>query len=165
MKKQLLTTLTVAFTVLFVFSGSVFAGSACGGDKAAKSASACTKSSGVDATKTAVTTDGNTVVLAVSKMTCGSCVKHVTKTLTAIDGVQNVDVSLEKGTATVTCDKAKKVDESMLVAAMVKAGYPTKLANATTATTADAKSGKMGCDPAACADKKACDPAACAGKK
>ncbi|MEZ5360638.1 MAG: heavy-metal-associated domain-containing protein [Candidatus Zixiibacteriota bacterium] len=161
MKKQLLTAMTVVLTVLFVFSGSVFAGSCSGG--ATKSASACTGTkASVDAMKTAATTtDGSTVVLTVSKMTCGSCVKHVTQTLTAIDGVQKVDVSLEKGTATVAYDKTKKVDESMLVAALVKAGYPTKLANA---TTADAKTDKAGCDPAACADKKGCDPAACAAK-
>ncbi len=166
MKKQLLTTLTVVMTVLFVFSGSVFAGTC--GDGCTKACCA-TKASAkcVDASKASAAVEGTKVILAVSKMTCGSCVKHVTKTLTAIDGVKDVDVSLTEGTATVVYDETKKVGESMLVAAMVKAGYPTKLANANIkATTADAKTaGKKSCNPAACGSKKSCDPKACGGKK
>ena len=165
MKKQILMIATVALTAMFIIGGVAFAGEGC----SVSSAKACTGAKTIDAKLTSATTaaEGTTVILAVDKMTCGSCVKHVTQTLTGIDGVQKVDVSLEKGTATVTYDKNKKVDESMLVAAVVKAGYPTTLAPATTAA---AKSGDMkncdpsNCDPAACGMTGA-KATACTGKK
>ncbi|MCK5127836.1 MAG: heavy-metal-associated domain-containing protein [candidate division Zixibacteria bacterium] len=128
-----------------ILGGTAFAN--CAGDAPCGS-----KAKTTQATKASATVESNQIVLAVSKMTCGGCATHVTKTLTAIDGVKNVDIDLKEGTATVTCDEKKKADPSQLVAAVVKAGYPTKLANATADVKADGKS---------CSKTKACDPAAC----
>jgi copper chaperone CopZ len=97
--------------------------------------------------------ESKTIMLNVSNMTCGGCVSHVTKSLGAVDGVSDVTVSLDKGTAEVVYD-AHKVQPAMLTAAVVKAGYPAKLTDAdmADAKTANVKSGK--CDPAACAGNK-----------
>lgn len=42
-----------------------------------------------------------TVELSVQGMTCGSCVKHVTKALQSVAGVSRVEVDLANGRATV----------------------------------------------------------------
>jgi copper chaperone len=47
-----------------------------------------------------------TTVVKVNGMTCMGCVASVKKVLTAIDGVQQVDVSLEKAQATIVYDAA-----------------------------------------------------------
>jgi len=115
-----------------------------------------------DATMASASDKSETTMLSVSNMTCGGCVSHVTKSLAAVDGVSDVTVSLDKGTAEVAYD-ADKVKPKMLTAAVVKAGYPAKLADAdmTGGKTADAKSGT--CDPAACAGKKSASKSACLG--
>jgi copper chaperone len=43
----------------------------------------------------------------ITGMTCNGCVASVKKVLTAIDGVQNVDVSLEQAQATIGYDAAR----------------------------------------------------------
>jgi copper chaperone len=48
-----------------------------------------------------------TVELKVEGMTCGSCVNSVTRTLSALPGVQKVDVSLAESRAKVTYDPGK----------------------------------------------------------
>ena len=48
-----------------------------------------------------------TVELKVEGMDCQGCVKSVTRMLTGVAGVQDVDVSLEDGRARVTYDPAK----------------------------------------------------------
>lgn len=48
-----------------------------------------------------------TTLLKIEGMTCGGCVKSVTRTLQGVAGVQGVDVSLENGSAKVTYDPAK----------------------------------------------------------
>ena len=48
-----------------------------------------------------------TTVVKISGMTCMGCVASVKKVLAAIDGVQNVDVSLEKAQATIGYDAAR----------------------------------------------------------
>jgi copper ion binding protein len=60
--------------------------------------------------------------LAVDKMTCQSCVDHVTKTLGAMDGVCAVDVNLKKASATVVFH-ADKVKAEAMIMAINKAGY------------------------------------------
>ncbi len=45
--------------------------------------------------------------LQISGMTCGGCVRSVTNVLKALPGVDQVDVSLEKASATVKYDPAK----------------------------------------------------------
>ena len=46
-----------------------------------------------------------TVTLGVSGMTCGGCVRSVTKVLNALNGVEKADVSLEKKLAVVDAQK------------------------------------------------------------
>ena len=54
-------------------------------------------------------------------MMCPHCTGRVQKTLEQIPGVTQVEVSLEKGTATVQC---ANVEQSTLVNAVTEQGYP-----------------------------------------
>ena len=54
-------------------------------------------------------------------MNCQHCVMAVTKALSAIDGIKNVQVDLK--TATASYDEAKPVDVKVVAAAIKKAGY------------------------------------------
>jgi copper chaperone len=63
-----------------------------------------------------------TVTLGISGMTCGGCVRSVTKVLSAMDGVAKADVSLEKKSAVVEYDPAKQ-DVGQLTRAIEEAGY------------------------------------------
>ena len=58
----------------------------------------------------------------IAGMTCGGCVNAVTRALRKVDGVAAVEVSLERGEATVRYD-ADRVSESALVNAVRAAGY------------------------------------------
>jgi copper chaperone len=44
------------------------------------------------------------VTLGISGMTCGGCVRSIGNVLTALDGVTNAEVSLDKANAVVTYD-------------------------------------------------------------
>lgn len=68
----------------------------------------------------------NETKLDVTGMTCGGCVRHVTKALTAVPGVTNAEVSLETHGAVVRHDGTTTVES--LVAAVAKAGYEAKAA-------------------------------------
>ena len=57
----------------------------------------------------------------ITGMSCQHCVMAVTKTLTGIDGVSNVKVSLEKGEA--SFNEAKPVDMSVIKERIRKAGF------------------------------------------
>ena len=57
----------------------------------------------------------------VKGMTCQHCVMAVTKALESIDGVTNVRVDLEAGTA--TYDETAPVDEEKIRGAIEDAGY------------------------------------------
>lgn len=57
--------------------------------------------------------------ITISGMMCQHCQNHVHEALSAVEGVTNVDVSLEKGLATVTGD----VDSQLLVDAVTQCGY------------------------------------------
>lgn len=59
----------------------------------------------------------------VSGMSCQHCVQSVTKALSAIDGVTDVNVSLEKGEA--TFNTTKPVDDKVIKDAIVKIGFTT----------------------------------------
>ena len=48
-----------------------------------------------------------TLELRIDGMHCDGCVKSVTRTLTAVPGVEKVDVSLAEGKANVSYDPAK----------------------------------------------------------
>nr|WP_267254848.1 heavy metal-associated domain-containing protein [Catenulispora pinisilvae] len=62
-----------------------------------------------------------TAVYTVTGMTCGHCVKSVTEEVSAIDGVQNVDVVLETGKVTVT--SVAPLTAGAIEAAVDEAGY------------------------------------------
>lgn len=66
-----------------------------------------------------------TVNLKVTGMTCGSCVKHVEKALSAVAGVQKVTVDLSAGTVAVTGDLSD--GPGSLVAALEADGYPSTI--------------------------------------
>lgn len=63
-----------------------------------------------------------TDTLTVTGMTCQMCVKHVTKALQGVDGVTEVVVSLDAGTATVTYNP-KLANHQAFQAAVAEAGY------------------------------------------
>jgi Cu2+-exporting ATPase len=60
----------------------------------------------------------------VEGMMCQHCVAHVTKALEGIDGVSNVQVSLDAGTA--TFDATDAVSDKQVVDAITEAGYTVK---------------------------------------
>ena len=63
-----------------------------------------------------------TITIRVKGMTCGGCVAAVGRVLHKLDGVEKVDVSLERGQASVEFDAAR-VGEEDLRAAIEDAGY------------------------------------------
>lgn len=94
-----------------------------------------------------------TVELEVQGMTCGSCVKHVTKALQSVPGVSLVEVDLASGRARVEGDLQAGVEP--LIAALANEDYPaavaTGIATAQPAKSAgcqgekNGQSGKGGC--------------------
>ncbi len=90
----------------------------------------------------------NTVELDVQGMTCGSCVKHVTKALQSVPGVSRVEVDLTNGRASIQGDLPSGVQP--LIDALASEDYPAQLAsNAAPAklpanATSDATKGNMG---------------------
>jgi copper chaperone len=58
----------------------------------------------------------------VQGMTCGGCVASVKRVLSALPGVQSVDVTLERGKASVAYDPAR-VSVDQMRAAVENAGY------------------------------------------
>ena len=58
----------------------------------------------------------------ISGMTCGGCVASVQRVLTALPGVEKVEVSLENARATVDYDPAK-ADVAAMKQAISKAGF------------------------------------------
>ena len=66
----------------------------------------------------------STTTFTVSGMTCGHCVSAVTEELSAIEGVQSVDIDLVAGgDSPVTLTSQAPVDASAIDAAVVEAGY------------------------------------------
>ena len=64
----------------------------------------------------------DSIVIKVGGMSCQGCVRNVTGVLTAIPGVDAVDVSLEAGEARVAYD-AQQVGAERLRAAIEDAGF------------------------------------------
>ena len=60
--------------------------------------------------------------LKVTGMSCGGCVSSVTKALKAVDGVDDVSVSLDAGEATICYDE-HLTSKPILRSAIVAAGY------------------------------------------
>ena len=63
-----------------------------------------------------------TVTLNIDGMTCGGCVKSVTKVLNDLDGVRSATVSLENKNAQVEFDEGK-IQIAQLVEAVEDAGF------------------------------------------
>lgn len=62
--------------------------------------------------------------LSVQGMTCGSCVKHVTKAIESLDGVESVHVDLQSGRVQVERASNRSDD---LIHALDEEGYPSSL--------------------------------------
>jgi len=63
-----------------------------------------------------------TITLNIDGMTCGGCVKSVTKVLNDLDGVRSATVSLENKNAQVEFDESK-IQIAQLVEAVEDAGF------------------------------------------
>ena len=68
-----------------------------------------------------------TVTLNIDGMTCGGCVKSVTKVLNGLDGVRSATVSLENKNAQVEFDESK-IQIAQLVEAVEDAGFDARAA-------------------------------------
>ena len=64
-----------------------------------------------------------TVTLSVTGMTCAACPITIKKALNKVEGVENIEVNLEKKEALVTFDDAKTNVQALLEATK-NAGYP-----------------------------------------
>lgn len=64
-----------------------------------------------------------TVTLSVPGMTCATCPLTLKKALNRVEGIENIEVNLEKKEALVTFDDAKTTVEALLEATK-NAGYP-----------------------------------------
>lgn len=80
---------------------------------------ACTKD---DSQPTLQGANVKTVVIPVEGMTCSSCVAKVKRTLKAIDGVAEVEVSLADRNVKLSYD-SKQVGTDRVVAALAELGY------------------------------------------
>lgn len=144
MKKILTLAIALGLGLSLVASGVAFAGPNC----SASSAKACgSKSTTIDAKTASATTTDKVIVLNVSNMTCGACVNKISSSLAKIDGVGDVTVSLENGTAKVNYASAK-VQPELLTAAITKAGFPAKFADSKELT--NSSGSKVDFDPAKC---------------
>lgn len=65
----------------------------------------------------------NTVHLNIEGMTCGHCTSAVEKALKAVEGVEQVEVSLEPGNAVVK----GSADPDSLIQAVVEEGYEARV--------------------------------------
>ncbi len=66
-----------------------------------------------------------TVELSIEGMMCQNCVKHATKALQSVDGVNEVKVTLETNSAIVS--GVETLDVNVLIHALDEEGYPSKL--------------------------------------
>lgn len=63
-----------------------------------------------------------TVTLNIDGMTCGGCVKSVTRLLEGVEGVEKAKVSLENKNAVITFDESK-TDADALIDAVEDGGF------------------------------------------
>jgi copper ion binding protein len=63
-----------------------------------------------------------TITISTSSIMCGMCVTTIEKAVSDVDGVENVEVDLEKKTTTVKFDKVK-LDIAALEKSISEAGY------------------------------------------
>lgn len=67
----------------------------------------------------------NEILMEVTGMTCGSCVRHVTSALKAVDGVEDVAVDLASGRVAVRGRPG--TEPNRLTSAVADAGYPARV--------------------------------------
>ena len=67
-----------------------------------------------------------TVTLNIDGMTCGGCVKSVTRLLEGVEGVEKAEVSLKNKNAVITFDESK-TDADTLIDAVEDGGYDVAL--------------------------------------
>lgn len=67
----------------------------------------------------------NEIVMQVTGMTCGSCVRHVTAALKAVQGVEDVTVDLASGRVAVRARAGTRAVN--LISALAEAGYPARV--------------------------------------
>jgi len=88
---------------------------------------------------TTATSSSSTCTLDIGGMTCASCVRHVEKALSRIDGVDSAEVNLATEAATVSFDP-QAAGLSELTAAVAAAGYIATPRHAATPATPPAPS-------------------------
>lgn len=66
---------------------------------------------------------GKTITVKIDGMTCPSCAASVEGQVNKLDGVSDIDISLTKGTATITLKEGKSVPDSAIKEAVKKAGF------------------------------------------
>lgn len=72
----------------------------------------------------ATTKDAVTAEYSVTGLTCGSCAGRVSSALTALDGVQDVQITLVPGgTSTVSVISGQSLDQTSVQDVVEKAGY------------------------------------------
>lgn len=124
MKKLSIMAMTFTAGALIALGG-FSAAMACPGS--AKTAQSCSTSGKASALKAPVKPGFEAVVLNVTNMTSNESVDKVTKSLTAIDGVDEVAADAVAGCVTVAYDPAKSKPDQF-VSAVSKVGCPAKLA-------------------------------------
>ena len=67
-----------------------------------------------------------TITLNIDGMTCGGCVKSVTRLLEGVEGVEKAEVSLENKNAVITFDESK-TDTDAPIDAVEDGGYDVAL--------------------------------------
>lgn len=66
----------------------------------------------------------HTATVSISGMTCGHCVNSVTEELTALAGVEKVDVELNAGgVSTATVSSSSELSKAQIGEAVAEAGY------------------------------------------
>jgi copper chaperone CopZ len=87
-------------------------------------ATGCACCAAPETSTAAQTRSGETETIRVEGMTCGHCVSAVTEELSALGGVEGVDVDLVAGgVSTVTIRRSAPLDPAAIDAAVGEAGY------------------------------------------
>lgn len=85
-----------------------------------------------------------TLTLNVSGMTCGSCVRHVTRALEQVPGFQEARVDLPAGRIHLSYQSGAATPDTLLTA-VTRAGYPAALASASTESGSSGATPSCGC--------------------
>ncbi|MDD4052892.1 MAG: heavy-metal-associated domain-containing protein [candidate division Zixibacteria bacterium] len=127
MRKPILLATILAMGGLIAVGGLALAGNGCPASMdAAKTSPGCPVMGTMLALKAPVKPGNKLVVLTVTNLTDEAARDKVTKSLTAINGVDEVAVSLKDGAVEVSYDPAK-VKPDQFAPAVVKAGYTATL--------------------------------------